>query len=168
MTTAARNIRIPLRKPRAFLLALIYIFVATFLFSITFVWAYGFGVLAKWGIVIGAGAAASWVFFILLIARLGRLAVTDATRICARTMVPGNTVLLASAALNTVSYLYAVYLPFIVHVFIIGLANLVMFYTFSHLTRKRFSLGMRAGLWFGALNGIFTIILLAAWRLWIA
>lgn len=162
-----KGITVPFKNPASFACALVYIFGATAVFSLSFLLPYGWGSLARWGVAIGAGAALSWVFFILLLARLSGLTLLDVVRVCARTMVAGNTILLSSVLLNVVAFLYAWLPPFVLHILIIGVANIVMFITFSGLTANMFSLSKRAGLWFIGLNGTFGLILTAARIMWI-
>lgn len=106
---------------------------------------------------IGFAAGVSWVLFGILILTVARcrpsvMAWADA---CLITMAAGITVKMATVVANTISPPSAVF-----HLAVLMAANLTMAFVFIRRAQR---LGVRpllaAALWFGALNGLFALVI---------
>lgn len=144
---------------RSLVVAIVFIFVATAVFSGSFVLPYGLHRLSAWAAAIGISAALSWCYFINFVALSAGISVWHSLRICVVTMVLGNITLLASAVLNLAAWYAGWTPPFFLHVFVIGAANLIMFAQFQALLRPYLSIYTRAILWFCVQNFFFAMVL---------
>ncbi|MGV3773137.1 MAG: hypothetical protein ACO1QB_09570 [Verrucomicrobiales bacterium] len=141
---------------------LLFPFLATALYNLSFTAVATAGAITISAFHIGIAAALSWCFFGVLLHWAGRLPIGTIFLLCLDVMFRGNLVLLLSVVLNLCApFLQISAISLVIwHSIILLAANLVMALRFCRLIAQA-GLGLRKGIlyWMAGQNGIFAVVL---------